>query len=119
MNPASTHLSAPLHSAIFPRIRARFLSLEYDPDRAKALLKEARAVGTEVKIVCAANATTSRESAQVVQNQWTTIGFTVTVESLASVPYNNTRNQRTLDGLISYNSYRYDPSNFKERRPLA
>ena len=27
-------------------------SLEYDPDRAKAMLKEARAVGTAVKIIC-------------------------------------------------------------------
>ena len=30
-------------------------SLEYDPDRAKALLKEARAVGTEVRLLCNAN----------------------------------------------------------------
>ena len=32
-------------------------SLEYDPDQAKALLKEARAVGTEVKILCNVNNT--------------------------------------------------------------
>jgi peptide/nickel transport system substrate-binding protein len=90
-------------------------SLEYDPDRAKALLKEARAAGTEIKLVCAANATTSRESAQVVQDLWNTVGFKVTVESLDSVPYNNARNQRAFDGLISYNSYRYDPGDFFAR----
>jgi len=89
--------------------------LEYDPDRAKALLREARAVGTEVKLVCAANATTSRESAQVVQDLWTTIGFKVTVEPLDSVPYNTARNQRAFDALISYNSYRYDPDNLYAR----
>jgi len=90
-------------------------SLEYDPERAKALLKEARAAGTEIKLVCAANATTSRESAQVVQDLWNTVGFKVTVESLDSVPYNNARNQRAFDGLISYNSYRYDPGDFFAR----
>jgi peptide/nickel transport system substrate-binding protein len=50
-------------------------SLEYDPDRAKALLKEARAVGTEVKILCNANNVLHRETAQVVQDLWSTIGF--------------------------------------------
>jgi peptide/nickel transport system substrate-binding protein len=90
-------------------------SLEYDPERAKALLREARAVGTEVKIVCAANATTSRESAQVVQDLWTAVGFKVTVEPLDSVPYNTARNQGAFDGLIQYNSYRYDPDNFFAR----
>ena len=43
-------------------------SLEYDPDRAKAMLKEARAVGTQVKLVVNANTTIARETAQVVQD---------------------------------------------------
>jgi peptide/nickel transport system substrate-binding protein len=90
-------------------------SLEYDPDRAKALLREAQAMGTEIKLICAANATTSRESAQVVQDLWNTVGFKVTVEALDSVPYNNARNQRAFDGMISYNSYRYDPNDFFAR----
>src|SRR5918999_1072172 len=36
-------------------------SLEYDPDRAKAILKEARATGTEVKLICSANIAASHQ----------------------------------------------------------
>jgi peptide/nickel transport system substrate-binding protein len=87
-------------------------SLEYDPGRAKALLKEARAVGTEVKLVCSANIATSRQIAQVVQDLWTSVGFKVTVEILDSVPFRNARDEGTFDGLIQGNTYRYDPDAF-------
>ena len=42
-------------------------SLEYDPDRAKAMLKEARAVGTAVKIIANTNLSIARETVQVIQ----------------------------------------------------
>src|SRR6266849_2491375 len=54
-------------------------SLEYDPDKAKTLLRQARAVGTELKIVCNATLTANREVAQVVQEMWNSIGFKVTM----------------------------------------
>jgi peptide/nickel transport system substrate-binding protein len=87
-------------------------SLEYDPDRAKALLKEARAVGTEVKLVCSANIATSLQIAQVVQDLWSTVGFKVAVEILDSVPFLQARDEGTFDGLIQGNTYRYDPDAF-------
>src|SRR5919199_1409192 len=40
-------------------------SLEYDPAKAKALLKQARAVGTPLKIVCNSTVTAAREIAQI------------------------------------------------------
>jgi len=61
-------------------------SLAYDPDRAKALLKEARAVGTEIKILCSVNNILHRETAQVIQDLWNTIGFKVAVDALDTVP---------------------------------
>jgi peptide/nickel transport system substrate-binding protein len=90
-------------------------SLEYDPDRAKALLKEARAVGTEVKLICFVNITTRPQVAQVIQDQWNTVGFKVTVEPLDSVPLQTARNQRAFDGLIQGSTYRYDPDGFFAR----
>jgi peptide/nickel transport system substrate-binding protein len=87
-------------------------SLEYDPDRAKALLKEARAVGTEVKLICSANIAASHQIAQVVQDLWTTVGFKVTVEILDSVPFTQARDEGLFDGLIQGNTYRYDPDAF-------
>jgi ABC-type transport system substrate-binding protein len=64
--------------------------LEYDPDKAKVLLRQARAVGTALKVICAANVAYNRETAQVVQEMWNTIGFKVTLEPLDTVPILNT-----------------------------
>jgi peptide/nickel transport system substrate-binding protein len=87
-------------------------SLEYDPDRAKALLREAKAVGTQVKIVLNVNITVHREAAEVVQDLWNTVGFKSTVEPVDTVPYLGARNQGTFDALCQGNTYRYDPEDF-------
>jgi len=87
-------------------------SLEYDPDRAKSLLKQARAVGTPLKIVCSSIVAFSREIGQILQEQWSSIGFKVTLEPLDTVPFLNARKQRAFDGLINGQSYRYDPDDF-------
>jgi peptide/nickel transport system substrate-binding protein len=90
-------------------------SLEYDPDRAKALLKEARAVGTEITILCSANQATRHQTAQVIQSLWNTVGFKATVEPLDTVPFQDARRDGTFDGLINGHTYRYDPDDFYGR----
>jgi peptide/nickel transport system substrate-binding protein len=87
-------------------------SLEYDPERAKALLKEARAVGTEVKILCPVNSIIQRETAQVVQDLWSTVGFKVTVDPLDTVPWRNARSEGTYPAAIQGNTFRYDPDDY-------
>ena len=85
-------------------------SLEYDPDRAKAILKEARATGTEVKIVVNTNIVVHRESAQVIQD----LDYgrvQATVEPLDVVPFRDARNG-TFDALINGHTYRFDPDDF-------
>jgi peptide/nickel transport system substrate-binding protein len=90
-------------------------SLEYDPDKAKALLRQVRAVGTAIKVICAANVAYNRETAQVVQEMWNTIGFKVTLEPLDTMPLLNTLKKGDFDGLIGGNTYRFDPDGFFER----
>jgi peptide/nickel transport system substrate-binding protein len=87
-------------------------SLEYDPDRAKALLKEARAVGTEVRLLCNANNTIHREIAQIIQDQWTAVGFKVSVDPLDTVPWNQARSEGTYPASIQGHTFRYDPDDF-------
>jgi peptide/nickel transport system substrate-binding protein len=87
-------------------------SLEYDPEKAKALLTESRAVGTEVKLLSNANAVISREIAQVVQDLWNTVGFKVSVELLDTVPWNQARNEGTFTASIQGHTFRYDPDDF-------
>src|SRR5215471_18948960 len=62
-------------------------SLQYDPDKAKSILKQAHAVGTELKILCTANIPYARECAQIVQAQWNSVGFKVSLETLDTVPW--------------------------------
>src|SRR5215475_970770 len=90
-------------------------SLEYDPDKAKSLLKTARAVGTAIKIVCNSTFTFHRESAQIIQEMWNSIGFKVTLEPLDTVPYLNARKQGDFHGLVQGNTFRFDPDSFFER----
>jgi ABC-type transport system substrate-binding protein len=90
-------------------------SLEYDPDKAKALLKEARAAGTEIKILCSVNNIIARETAQVVQDLWTTVGFKVSVDILDTVPWRQARSEGMHPAAIQGNTFRYDPDDFFAR----
>jgi peptide/nickel transport system substrate-binding protein len=90
-------------------------SPQYDPDKAKALLKQARAVGTEVKIVCGANVAYSNECGQIVQEQWNSVGFKTALEPLDTVPYLTARREGNFDGLIQGNTLRFDPDDFYGR----
>ena len=90
-------------------------ALEYDPDKAKSLLKEARAVGTEIKILCNWNNTIQRETAQVIQDLWNTVGFKVTVEPLDTVPWRKARSQGMHPAAIQGNTFRYDPDDYFAR----
>jgi peptide/nickel transport system substrate-binding protein len=90
-------------------------SLAYDPDKAKALLKEARAGGTEIKILCNVNNVLHRETAQVVQDLWTTVGFKVTVDLLDTVPWRQARSEGMHPAAIQGNTFRYDPDDFFAR----
>ncbi len=90
-------------------------SLEYDPDKAKAVLQAARAVGTEVKIVCNASYTWMRESAQVVQEMWNRVGFKAVMEFLDPVLYLHARKEGNFDALSAGHTFRYDPDDFYGR----
>jgi ABC-type transport system substrate-binding protein len=89
--------------------------LEYDPDKAKSLLKEARAVGTAIEMICYANLAYNRESAQIVQEMWNSVGFKVTLKPLDDLPLLETLKKGDFHGCIQGNSYRFDPDGFFER----
>jgi peptide/nickel transport system substrate-binding protein len=94
-----------------PEIRG----LEYDPDRAKALLKEARAVGTAVKIIANVNTALARETVQVLQASWDAVGLRVTLELLDTVPFLAAAREGHFDGRLGGYTYRYDPNDFYAR----
>jgi peptide/nickel transport system substrate-binding protein len=90
-------------------------SLQYDPDKAKVLVKEARAEGTEIRILCSVNNVIARETAQVIQDLWTTIGFKVTVDSLDTVPWRQARSEGLHPAAIQGHTFRYDADDYFAR----
>jgi peptide/nickel transport system substrate-binding protein len=87
-------------------------SVQYDPDKAKTLLKQARAVGTVLKIVCSSLTAAARECGQIVQEHWSSIGFKVDLQPLDTVPFLKARKEGEFDGLINGHTFRFDPDDF-------
>jgi peptide/nickel transport system substrate-binding protein len=90
-------------------------ALEYDPDKAKSLIKQAGAVGAEIKLLSFANIAMSHQIGQVVQDAWSSVGFKVTHDILDNVPFLAARDKGEFDGLVQGNTYRYDPDAFYGR----
>jgi peptide/nickel transport system substrate-binding protein len=90
-------------------------SLEYDPDRARALLREARAVGTAIKIIANVNTAVARESVQVIQAAWDAVGLKVTLDLLDTVPFTAASREGNFDARFGGYTYRYDPNDFFAR----
>ena len=90
-------------------------SLEYDPDRAKALLREARAVGTPVKIIANTNTALARETVQVIQAAWDAVGLKVTLDLLDTAPFVAAAREGNFDARLGGYTYRYDPDDFFAR----
>jgi peptide/nickel transport system substrate-binding protein len=90
-------------------------TLEYEPDRAKALLREARAVGTAVKIIANANIAVARETVQVIQAAWEAVGLKATLEFLDTAPLIAAWRAGDFDASLGGYTYRYDPNDFYAR----
>jgi peptide/nickel transport system substrate-binding protein len=89
--------------------------LEYDPDRAKALLREARAVGTAIKVIANVNTAVARESVQVIQAAWDAVGLKATLDLLDTVPFTAASREGNFDARFGGYTYRYDPNDFFAR----
>jgi peptide/nickel transport system substrate-binding protein len=90
-------------------------TLEYDPERAKALLRETRAAGTSVKIIANVNTALARETVQVLQAAWEAVGLKATLELLDNVPFLAAAKEGNFDGRLGGYTYRYDPNDFYAR----
>ncbi len=90
-------------------------ALEYDPDRAKAMLREARTVGTAVKIIANTNIAAARETVQVIQEAWDTVGLKATLQLLDTAPLIAALREGDFDAVLGGYTYRYDPNDFYAR----
>jgi peptide/nickel transport system substrate-binding protein len=92
---------------------------EYDPEKAKALLKKARATGTEVNIQSLNSFPYMQQTAELVQHMWSEVGFKATVSLYEEPVLNQKRRERDFHADSSSASYRWDPDGWFSRQILS
>lgn len=92
---------------------------EYDPDKAKAILRKARAVGTEVVLQSDNAYPYLQQTAELVQHMWREVGFKVTVHLYETTVLNQKRRDRDFHAESTAGSYRWDPDGWFSRQLLS
>jgi peptide/nickel transport system substrate-binding protein len=92
---------------------------EYDPDKAKALLREARAVGTEIDLVSLVSYHYMKQTGELLQAMWNEVGFRVRHSILDSATLKKKRRDRDFHAESAAASYRFDPDGWFSRQILS
>jgi len=91
----------------------------YDPDRARFLLRQARAVGTEVALQALPTPPYMQQTAELVQAMWLEVGFKVRFNLYDEVALNQKRRERDFHADSTAASYRWDPDGWFSRQILS
>lgn len=91
----------------------------YDPDKARFLLRQARAVGTEVALQALPTPPYMQQTAELVQAMWSEVGFKVRFNLYDEVALNQKRRERAFHADSTAASYRWDPDGWFSRQILS
>jgi ABC-type transport system substrate-binding protein len=92
---------------------------EYDPDRARFLLRQARAVGAEVLLVTSNAPYTWQTTGELVQAMWTEVGFKVTYNVHDAAVWWHKLRAGDFHATTAGGSYRFDPDGWYSRMVLS
>lgn len=92
---------------------------EYDPDKAKALVKKANAVGTEVILQSLNSFPYMQQSGELIQAMWGDIGLKVVFHLYEEPVLNQKRRDRDFHADSTSGSYRWDPDGWFSRQVLS
>src|SRR5919197_4344201 len=92
---------------------------EYDPDKAKSLLRKAKAVGTEVVMMANSAFPYLQHTAELVQAMWNEVGFKVAVHLHETTVLNQKRRERDFHAESFSSAYRWDPDGWFSRQLLS
>jgi peptide/nickel transport system substrate-binding protein len=92
---------------------------EYDPDKAKSLLRKAKAVGAEVIVQVGTGFPYLQHTAELIQAMWSEIGFKVAVHLHEPTVLNQKRRDRDFHAESTSGSYRWDPDGWFSRQILS
>jgi peptide/nickel transport system substrate-binding protein len=91
----------------------------YDPDKARFLLRQARAVGTTIDLQSLAAYPYVQQTGELIQAMWTEVGLKV-VHNLYEAPVlRKKRRDRDFHASSAASSYRFDPDGWFSRQVLS
>ena len=91
----------------------------YDPDKAKFLLRQARAVGSEILLQASNVYPYMQQTAEIIQAMWTEVGLKVRYNLYDEVALNQKRRERDFHVDSTAASYRWDPDGWYGRQILS
>lgn len=92
---------------------------EYDPDKAKSILQKAKASGTEVALQSLSSYPYLQQTAELVQNMWSEVGFKVALNLYEQPVLIQKRRDRDFHADSTGAAYRWDPDNWFSRQILS
>ena len=81
----------------------------YDPDKAKFLLRQARAEGVKIDLQSASSYPYLQQTGDLLQAMWSEVGFKVSHSVLGETVLNKKRRDRDFHATPAAASYRFDP----------
>ena len=77
-------------------------SYDYDPDKAKDLLKEAGAENLDLNLIISTGDASSLMEATILKDQWSKVGVNLEIEQMDSSARRDARNNLTFEVLLNY-----------------
>lgn len=108
----------------FPRVSPWHASPEgwygkYDPERAKFLLKKAKAIGTPVELMTADFPPYMQQTGELLEAMWSEVGFKVKLDIYDRAVLNAKRRAGEFHAESVAGSYRFDPDGWFSRQILS
>lgn len=92
---------------------------KYDPDKAKFLLKQAKAEGTVVELMAREAYPYMQQTGQLLQAMWSEVGFKVNYNIYDAPVLRQKRRERDFHADSAAGSYRFDPDGWFSRQILS
>jgi peptide/nickel transport system substrate-binding protein len=91
----------------------------FDPERAKSLLKKARAVGTVIELMSANTPPYMQQTAELLEAMWSAVGFKIKYNLMDRAVTQQKRRSGDFHAESAAGSYRFDPDGYFSRQVLS
>lgn len=111
-------------TSFYPKVSPWHTTVEgwkgkYDPEKARALLKKARAVGTEIVLHANSSWPYMQQTGELLQAMWTEVGFKVKYDIYDEAVLQQKRRTGEFHAESMAGAYRFDPDNYVSRSMLS